>query len=155
MEIRLTLKELKKWIKDNTNEKNDCLKELFFDNKKVIKIKYDTFADDIFIFQTEDGCLNYTDYSYCMDGNTSFCKIIERWRAEKDEKYYYAFFSDNKGSFEAVEDVDVYLIFDNKIYLSGNYFRTQKEAQKFTDVLNEAIAPLFEKAKNGVYDEED
>lgn len=49
MEIRLTLKELKEWIKDNTNEKNDCLKELYFDNKKVIKIKLDIIRSDIFI----------------------------------------------------------------------------------------------------------
>lgn len=155
MEIRLTLKELKKWVEENTDYENNCLKELYFDNKKVIKIKYDTFADDIFIFQTEDGCLNYTDYSYCMDGNTSFCKIIERWRAEKDENYYHAYFVHNRGKFETLKNVEEYCNSDNKIYLSGNYFRTQKEAQKFADDLNEAIAPLFEKAKNGGYDEKD
>lgn len=155
MEIRLTLKELKEWIKDNTNEKNDCLKELYFDNKKVIKIKLDIIRSDIFIFQTEDGRLNYTDYSSLMNSNTHFFKKTERWRAEKDEKYYCIFFIETKGVFEAVEVTDNFINFDNKVYLIGDYFRTQKEAQKFADDLNEAIAPLFEKAKNGGYDEKD
>ena len=159
MEIRLTLKELKEWIKDNTNEKNDCLKELYFDNKKVIKIKLDIIRSDIFIFQTEDGCLNYEEYDYYLGAeitDTDFFIITQkRWRAVKDKKYYCIFFIETKGVFEAVEVTDNFINFDNKIYLSGNYFRTQKAAQKFADDLNEAIAPLFEKAKNGGYDEED
>ena len=153
MKIRLTLSELKEWIEENTDYKNNCLKELYFDNKKVIKIN-NNYHCDLFLFQTEDGRLNFKNY-YCRNDITDFCEKAERWRAEKDEKYYYAFFSDNKGSFEAVEDVEIFFDFDNKVYLSGNYFRTQKAAQKFADDLNEAIAPLFEKAKNGGYDEED
>ena len=155
MRIELTLKELKEWIKDNTNEKNECLKDLYFCNMKVIKIKCDINSNDIFIFQVEDGFLDYIDYSYLMNGNTHFSEKMERRRAKKSENYYQAYFAHNEGKFETLESVEGYFVFDKKVYLSGNYFRTQKAAQKFADDLNEAIAPLFEKAKNGGYDEKD
>ena len=159
MKVRLRLNELKKWITNNTNEKNDGLKELFFNDKKVIKIKHNIIRNDMFIFQTEDGYLNYEEYDYCLGDeitDTDFFIITQkRWRATKDKKYYCIFFIETKGVFEAIEVTDNFINFDNKVYLSGNYFRTPKEAKKFVNDLNEAIAPLFEKAKNGEYDEKD
>ncbi|CAM3401242.1 hypothetical protein [Pseudostreptobacillus hongkongensis] len=154
MKIRLTVAELKEWIKDNTNEKNDCLKNLYYFNMKVIKINCDINSNDIFIFQIEDGRLNYENYYYRRNDITDFYEKSERWRAEKDEKYYQAYFVYNEGDFGTLENVEKYYNSDNKAYTSGNYFRTQKEAQKFADDLSEAVGPLFEKCKNGEYDYE-
>ena len=157
MKTRSTLNELKMWIKDNTNDKNDCLKNLYFDNKKVIKIKYECSDYDVFIFQTEDGCLSYEEYSYVLGGEdkTDFYAEKERWRAKKYEEFYYVGLIKSKGVFEIFKTFEQFLGVDDNMYLSGNCFQTEQQAQKFADDLNKAIAPLFEKAKNGEYDEED
>ena len=155
MRVRLRLNELKKWIKENTNDKDDCLKELYFDNKKVIKIRNGGYNYDVFIFQTEDGCLNYEEYNYSLCGEVKIDFYIEkeRWRAKKDEDYYYVILNCTVGFFEVIEMINVSSNFESDIYSSGNYFQTEEQAQKFADDLNKATAHLFEKAKNGDYDE--
>lgn len=158
MKVRLRLNELKKWIKNNTNEKNDCLKELYYLAKKVIKIRYYYCSDcDVFIFQTEDGCLNIEEYNYCLCGEVKIDFFIEneRWGAKKDEYYYRVILNYKVGFFEVIKIEEQSFKCDDFIYVSGNYFQTEKQAQKFADDLNKAVTPLFEKAKNGEYDEKD
>ena len=155
MKVRLTRNELKEWIKENTNDKNDCLKDLYFNDNKVIKIKHNSYNCDIFTFQTEDGCLNYKEYYYYFgeDIKVDFYIEKERWRAKKDENYYRVILNYKVGFFEVDYGYESFKDFSNAMYSTYNYFQTEEQAQKFADDLNKAIAPLFEKAKNGEYDE--
>lgn len=158
MRVKLTLKELIEWIKENTNDKNVCLKDLYFEDTKVNKIKYNCYEYDMFIFQIEDGGLSCEDYDYSLGReitDTDFYAEKERWRAKEHEDYYYAILNYNGGVFEVTCGYETFQDFNNKIYLSGNYFKTREQAQKFADDLNKAVTPLFEKAKNGEYDEKD
>lgn len=158
MRVRLTLNKLNKWIKENTNDKNDCLKDLYFNDKKVIKIKYDNYEDDMYILQLEDGGLSYAEYDYSLGReitDTDFFTEKKRWRAKNDYAYYCVTLSKTDSGFQIVKRWEDYSRVDNNIYLSGNYFQTEEQAQKFIDDLNKATVPLFEKAKNGEYDEKD
>lgn len=155
MKVRLTLKELIEWIKENTNDKNDCLKDLYFEDTKVNKIKYDCYEYDMFIFQIEDGGLSYEDYDYSLGReitDTDFFIEKERWRATKYEEYYHVTLDEDIYVIENVED---FSDFSNALYLSGNYFQTREQAQKFADDLNTPISYLLKKANNGEYDEKD
>ena len=152
MRIRLTLNELKEWIENNTNYKGDCLKDIWWNNVKIVKITY-KFNEKIFLVQTNLGCLNcYTELS---DGEykTDFYVEKERWRAKKNEDYYRVDLINIMGIFKVVKINEQFFKCDDLIYVSGNYFQTEEQAQKFADDLNKATAPLFEKARNGKYDE--
>ena len=127
---------------------------MYFNDKKVIKIKYDNYEDDMYILQLEDGSLSYENYDYSLGReitDTDFFVEKERWRAKNDESYYYV--TTNYDNFQVVKRWEEYSRFDNCFYISGNYFQTDEQAQKFADDLNKTTAHLFEKAKNGEYDE--
>ncbi|CAM3409344.1 hypothetical protein [Pseudostreptobacillus hongkongensis] len=152
MRVRLTLNELKEWIEKNTNYNNECLKNIWWNNMKILRISYHP-DKKIFLVQTNLGCLNcYTELS---DGEykTDFYVEKERWRAKKDEYYYRVILNYKVGFFEVDYGYESFQDFSNALYSTHNYFQTEEQAQKFADDLNKAIAPLFEKVKNGEYDE--
>ena len=54
--------------------------------------------------------------------------ITKKWRAEKNKGYFYV---DSSGLLD--EKIDFYTNRDNQRYELGNYFQTEKEAQKIID----------------------
>ncbi len=68
--------------------------------------------------------------------------ISKRWRAEKNKGYFYV---DSSGLLD--EKIDFYTNRDNQRYELGNYFQTEKEAQKIID--RKEWQDFWEKVRNG------
>ena len=58
----------------------------------------------------------------------------KRWRAEKDNKYYYI---NEKG--EILKDYDNKCYMDEELYNFGNYFKTEEEAEKYRDRIEKML----------------
>lgn len=54
--------------------------------------------------------------------------IIKRWRADKEHYFYYI-----TGSWNIDRTYDDYSVYKTSLYDLGNYFKTEKEAQKIID----------------------
>ena len=54
--------------------------------------------------------------------------ISKRWRADKEHYFYYI-----TGSWNIDRTYDDYSVYKTSLYDSGNYFQTEKEAQKIID----------------------
>ena len=68
----------------------------------------------------------------------------KRWRAEMGKEYYFVDFQTKNCSFSN-ETKDDYVSFDNDNYNSGNYFRTEVEAETIAQKLNEYFKQLIQK----------
>src|SRR5574343_746133 len=80
--------------------------------------------------------------------------ISNRWRAERNRLYYFINFY-TKDWFFSDETKDCYDPIDNENYNSGNYFRTEVEAeiiaQKLNTYLKQLIKEEHEKEKNKIH----
>ena len=79
------------------------------------------------------------DYSIIDFNNLPKRQMPKRWRAEKGETYY--FFTSN---FEVEKYYDHNDYNDNKAYDSGNYFRTEVEAEIIAQKLNTYFKQLIQ-----------
>lgn len=85
------------------------------------------------------------DYDYSMIDFNNLPKRQEpkkRWRAENGRLYYFVDFNRNNWFFS--NETDDYLIFDNDNYNSGNYFRTEIEAEIIAQKLNSYFKQLIQ-----------
>ena len=86
------------------------------------------------------------DYNYDIIDFNNLPKKQEpkRWRAENGGLYYFVDFKTKNCSFSN-ETKDDYVSFDNDNYNSGNYFRTEIEAEIIAQKLNEYFKQLIQK----------
>ena len=68
---------------------------------------------------------------------------MKRWRAEKNRIYYYVNFY-TKDWFLPDETYDYYTPMDHDNYYSGNYFRTEVEAEIIAQKLNSYFKQLIQ-----------
>ena len=68
--------------------------------------------------------------------------IPKRWRADKEHYFYYI-----TGSWNIDRTYDDYSVYKTSLYDSGNYFQTQKEAQKVID--SKEWQDFWAKVRNG------
>lgn len=61
-----------------------------------------------------------------------------RWRAEIGEEYYYIVFN-CFGAFLALRANDYRHEDNERYYNSGNYFRTDKEAKKYIEIIKDVL----------------
>lgn len=60
--------------------------------------------------------------------------IIKKWRAKRQEKYYYI-----NSMLQIDKDLDYGAIDDDTRYKNNNYFKTEKLAEEFRDKLIEVL----------------
>ena len=102
--------------------------------------------ENIYIYYTLDGKFNNTDkyprllhyrddYDYSViDFNNLPKRQYKRWRAEKEEYYYFIRRDDYDSKLDRVcKTIDYYSYISNEQYKIGNYFQTREEAQKIVD----------------------
>ena len=75
------------------------------------------------------------DYDYSViDFNNLPKRQYKRWRAEKEEYYYFIRRDDYDSKLDKVcKTIDYYSYISNEQYKIGNYFQTKEEAQKIVD----------------------
>ncbi|MFA5849959.1 MAG: hypothetical protein WC833_08750 [Bacteroidales bacterium] len=73
-----------------------------------------------------------------MNITEEFNEKQPRWRAEHGEEYYYLILN-NFGEFVIFRGFDYRHINDEKYYDSGNYFRTEKEAKKYINIIKDIL----------------
>lgn len=111
--------------------------------------------ENIYIYYNLDGKFNNTDkyprllhyrddYDYSViDFNNLPKREPNRWRAENGRLYYFINFY-TKDWFFSDETKDCYDPIDNENYNSGNYFRTEVEAEIIAQKLNEYLKQLIQ-----------
>ena len=67
----------------------------------------------------------------------------KRWRAKKEGCYHFVSFNVEDG-FYSLEDKDTHTHINNIIYNSGNYFRTEVEAEIIAQKLNTYFKQLIQ-----------
>jgi hypothetical protein len=126
--------------------------------KEVKKHKFDNDIDIIVDYGNNDVCeyeivseikrpflLHYRDdYNYDIIDFNNLPKKQEhqRWRAEKKGWYHLVNFNIEDG-FYSLEDKDTHTGIHNIIYNSGNYFRTEVEAEIIAQELNSYFKQLI------------
>ena len=65
----------------------------------------------------------------------------KRWRAEKGKPYYFAY-----NLRVATEDLDVGHAIDDAIWISGNYWKTREEAERFSEACSDLAIKMQEEA---------
>lgn len=127
--------------------------------KEVKKHKFDNYIDIIVDYGNNDVCeyeigseikrpflLHYReDYNYDVIDFKNLPKRQEpkKWRAENGRLYYFVDFN-TKNWFFPNETKDEYVFFDNDNYNSGNYFRTEVEAEIIAQKLNSYFKQLIQ-----------
>lgn len=90
----------------------------------------------------------YSDYKFIVLQNTNYEFDFQRneyrikpkrWRAEKEERYYFI-----NPSFEVVSSSEVYDRVDNNRFNAGNYFRTEEQAEQVSKLLEETLIKFHE-----------
>lgn len=85
--------------------------------------------DERLINKEKDICINIDEVNN-FDKWFEEVKEYERWRADKDNVYWCVC-----GDGTVVDDIEGFMNCDNYRYDIGNYFKTRKEADKYSDYL--------------------
>ena len=64
----------------------------------------------------------------------------ERWRAKQSKNYWMI-----NSEFEIKKTSDTYGVFDTLQYYSGNYFQTEEQAQRASDLLKAELDKFWER----------
>ena len=121
-------------IENNHLQDLDINTEIWVD--PMLKAIVDLFKDDSFLINT-DSLINSKmkeRLENIIEKVNKRYGIPKRWRAEKDNKYYYI---DEKG--EIVKDYDNNYSSDEELYNFGNYFKTEEEAEKYRDRIEKML----------------
>lgn len=86
------------------------------------------------------------DYDYSViDFNNLPKRQYKRWRAEKEEYYYFIRRDDYNSELDRVcETKDYYSYISNEQYKIGNYFQTKEEAQEVADKLKKYFKQIIQ-----------